>query len=394
MATPIIAGSAILIRHYLENSSYWGKFCNPEYKSCPVIVPSKSNPNVPTFISSALLRAAIIHSGAPMDEYESSTKNLLPATNLTYPPNNYEGWGQLRLSNVLPIPNVYNFDLYVRDYVSIESLTRHTYHVTVTDSTTPLKVTIAWIDPPNVNWGVKNLLNDIDLILVLPTGASFFGNSIIGDEYNPQEKIVLNNPLTGNYKIFVQSKVFAIPDNQKYSIVITSNGYISESKFKSEKISIDDISTTDPCSTIANTKHVQFQLEDWESGESWIDNSISMSVIDSKTSVLHSECKFTSNEDQQKAEFTRTSQCSLCLSISGEYDVQLRVNQSLETKQDIPVVVRAVSPQCDVYLSSYQQSGKVSINKNGDCNICSSGSYVTVTMYANVTDDDESQYSW
>lgn len=57
MATPITAGSAILARHYLESSEFWGSYCNTDYKSCPTI-----NPDAPSnFVSGALLKAVLIN---------------------------------------------------------------------------------------------------------------------------------------------------------------------------------------------------------------------------------------------------------------------------------------------------------------------------------------------
>jgi hypothetical protein len=429
MATPITAGAAILIRHYLENSSYWGKFCNPEYKSCPNIVPlsssssssstSSSSSSTSTsssststsgegnngFISSSLLRAVLIHSGVPMNLYESTSTNMLPEINLTSPPNNYEGWGQLRLSNVLPIPNKYNFDLYLQDYISITSLTCHTYYLTIFNSSQSLIITIAWIDPPNINWGTKNLLNDLDLILINPLNEEIYGNNIPYDEYNTQEKVVIMFPMIGEYKILIQSKIFLSQYLiQNYSIVITSNGSINENKFHSNLI--QDTSSSSSCSDTDDNDNknkktiILFQLEDWYAGESYENNSISLLVIDQKTGILFAECQFLSNEIQKKAEFTKTSQCQFCLNIKTLYTTQLSIGQSVVTTPPpaaaaaIPSVIRAVSPQCNVYLSSFTQSNSLEINDNGDCNLCSSNGFLIVTMYANVTDDDESQYSW
>lgn len=306
------------------------------------------------------------------------------------------GWGQLRLSSVLPLPNKYDFDLYVSDYVTIESLTRHTYSVSVSDSSMPLKVTIAWVDPPNIIWAAKGLLNDIDLILIMPSGTPIYGNSIIGDEFNTQEKVVLDSPPIGEYQVIVQSKIFAVQTTpQKYGIVVTSKGSVTESKFKTQKISVDDLETSDlTCFGQENTQPIQFQLEDWYEGESFQNESITLTLTNSKTSLLQSECQFTPNADQYKAEFTRTSQCTVCLAKNTKYTAQLSINHSSTPVQNIPRVVRAVSPQCNIFLSSFHQQSSLSLNDKGDCNSCSSGGLITATMYANVTDDDESQYSW
>ena len=294
---------------------------------------------------------------------------------------------------MLPIPNLYDFDLYVSDSVAMESLTRHTYYATVTSSLRSFRVTIAWTDPPNINWGTKNLLNDVDLIVITPDGMKFYGNSIFGDEFNTQEKVVVDNPMLGEYQIFVQSKIFVSQyPKQPYSIVITSIGSVSEDKFQVTTITEEEINESTSCES--NMKAITFQLEDWYAGESFQNNSISLIVTDAKTSTLHSECQFLSNEAQSKAEFTRTSQCVLCLPKKTSYTTQLSVSHSTSPIQQIPPVIRTVSPDCGIYLSSFAQTSSLDLNGKGECNSCSSNGFLTVTMYANVTDDDESQYSW
>ena len=55
MATPIAAGAAILARQYLENASFWGKFCDTTYRSCPSVVrPGYQH------VSGALIKAVLV----------------------------------------------------------------------------------------------------------------------------------------------------------------------------------------------------------------------------------------------------------------------------------------------------------------------------------------------
>jgi hypothetical protein len=105
MATPIAAGAAILARHYLENSSYWGQFCDRSYRSCPSVVRSGYK-----YVSGALVKAILVslflffplflcgsslpslfsspdqtNSGEGMRS--TSATSALPARNLTSPPD-------------------------------------------------------------------------------------------------------------------------------------------------------------------------------------------------------------------------------------------------------------------------------------------------------------------
>jgi subtilase family serine protease len=55
MATPIAAGAAILARHYLENATFWGKYCDTTYRSCPSVVRSGYQ-----HVSGALIKAVLV----------------------------------------------------------------------------------------------------------------------------------------------------------------------------------------------------------------------------------------------------------------------------------------------------------------------------------------------
>jgi hypothetical protein len=146
MATPIIAAAAIMVKEYMESPLHWGKYCNQTYFSCQHIL-SSSTLKPP--ISAALLKALLVHSATDMKKILSSYFSAIPTTNLTEPPDRFQGWGQVILQNVLP-SLVTNFDLYVADHVEIQSLTRFSLSIIVQNNSVPLKATIVWNDPPNV----------------------------------------------------------------------------------------------------------------------------------------------------------------------------------------------------------------------------------------------------
>lgn len=149
MATPIIASSALLVKEYFENSRNWGEFCNVSYISCPHVHLHSAGIPERTHISAALVKAILVHSATDMKRLLSSFISRIPSTNLTEPPDRFQGWGQMILNNALPTRQR-QFDLYVEDYQKICSMTKRTMTVIVTDDTEPLKVTIAWNDPPNL----------------------------------------------------------------------------------------------------------------------------------------------------------------------------------------------------------------------------------------------------
>jgi hypothetical protein len=153
MATPIIAAAALVIKEYMESPLHWGKYCNETYFSCQQILspsPSSSSADKKIHpISAALLKALLVHSATDMKKILSSYFSAIPTTNLTEPPDRFQGWGQVILQNVLPSSRT-DFDLYVADYVEIQSLNRFSLSILVQNNSQPLKATIVWNDPPNV----------------------------------------------------------------------------------------------------------------------------------------------------------------------------------------------------------------------------------------------------
>lgn len=388
MATPTGAASAVLIRQYFENASFWQKVCNKNYRSCPIVSNFASG-----LISGALLKAAVIHSGQPMKGTSSGSKSLLPAVNLTTPPDQYQGWGQVKLTNLLPLPASPTFDLYVADQELIISYSIKKYFVQITTISTPLRVTIAWSDPPNLMWATKNLLNDIDLRVVSPTGQLYYGNNIQGDEFNPVERVVVDNPELGIYTVEVVGNFFPLNEEVQYfGIVITSGGLVLESQ-TTAAVPIDpadvEMSLEEAeCNAQSSTSQlVRFQLEDYAAGASW--TNLTLSLYDGTTVV--NTCNFSPNSVTQNSLYNRIYQCALCLP-AGEYLAQLPVNE-------IPASYRGnvrVAGSCDgMFLSQYQQQGLLNLTNNKECNPCPfNSSRIGVLMMANVTDDDYTEYSW
>ena len=106
MATPIAAGAAILVRQYFENSSFWGSFCNTDYRSCPKVYEGSGHQGL---VSGALVKAVLVseqelestlsilvikttsiaqtHSGEALLSTTTSPTSVLPAVNLSRTPD-------------------------------------------------------------------------------------------------------------------------------------------------------------------------------------------------------------------------------------------------------------------------------------------------------------------
>jgi hypothetical protein len=107
--------------------------CNASYASCASFSPK-----------GATVKATIIHSGHPMNEYIGSSATEEPTATLSSTPDSFQGFGRLSLHNVLPLTGVLTtLDLYVEE-LTMTALQKITYSVTVTSTSKPLKVTIVW----------------------------------------------------------------------------------------------------------------------------------------------------------------------------------------------------------------------------------------------------------
>eukprot|EP00602_Paraphysomonas_sp_CaronLab_P003300 CAMPEP_0185020344 /NCGR_PEP_ID=MMETSP1103-20130426/2933_1 /TAXON_ID=36769 /ORGANISM="Paraphysomonas bandaiensis, Strain Caron Lab Isolate" /LENGTH=880 /DNA_ID=CAMNT_0027551175 /DNA_START=787 /DNA_END=3429 /DNA_ORIENTATION=+ len=398
MATPIVAASAIIVKQYLEHTSYWGSLCNTTYRSCPHV--ASKGKDGKRHASGTLLKAILVHSATDMNKLLAEAGSTLPTTNLTEPPDRFQGWGQVMLKNALPLPGYFDYDLYIADYESLESLTRRTYKATVLHTSQALRVSVVWNDPPNVVWAAKMLLNDIDLMVISPSGQVFYGNNRRGDEFNPLERVVIHKPEKGVYTVHVTAKKLAMGSEQLYSIVITSKGYVDESATAVARISAEDLNYDDNTRAcmMQGGSLIRLQLEDWKAGLSWRDMYFTLSKMEgSQVGETVFIRTFTSNHDKKDALTNRVDRFSACLQPKTNYIARINnlAAMSGEVLPDNSKYIRVVSPGCKMSLSSYWRSQTLHISGDGECNRCDNGfSPLRVVMRANVTDDDYAEYTW
>ncbi|WP_258358820.1 S8 family serine peptidase [Moorella sulfitireducens] len=84
-----------------------------------------------------------------------------------------------------------------------------TFKVEVTDTTVPLRATLAWTDPAAAPGAAPALVNDLDLVVIAPGGRQFFGNDYNGtgkpDRTNNLEKVYIKDPVPGTYTVIVRA---------------------------------------------------------------------------------------------------------------------------------------------------------------------------------------------
>lgn len=209
-ATPALAGIAALVRQYYEEG--WYPFGTKE-------------PHLGFTPTGALIKATLLNSTIDM-------------TGITGYPGNQEGWGLVRLNNVLFLPgNARN--LQVWDVLNSSGITTGesaNYNLEVSTNGQPLKITLVWTDPPALSGAATPLINNLDLVVTGPDGAggtiTYTGNDFTNsqstvngtttDQVNNVEMVLVNTPQPGNYTIQIQGTQIN-QGSQGFALVATAD---------------------------------------------------------------------------------------------------------------------------------------------------------------------------
>ncbi|KAK9815878.1 hypothetical protein WJX72_011193 [[Myrmecia] bisecta] len=208
MATPVIAGSAALVRQYYTDGFY------------PTGVKSDANKFSP---SGPLLKATLIGGAQGLAGFESDTG--LP---LAPPPSFRQGFGRVQLSRALPLKgNSLGWRLQVVDMANLTTGQTHSYCIKSTGG--PLTVTLVWHDYPASTSAATALVNDLDLTVRAASlnGLPFLGNggaeggSVSADRLNNVEQVAISYLPAGQVAIEVSAhQVFAAEGPQPYALVV------------------------------------------------------------------------------------------------------------------------------------------------------------------------------
>ncbi len=166
MATPITAGAATLAREFLTNRL--------------------GSPPSPALVKAALINGAtILQGGAP--DYS-------------------QGRGRIDLAGSL-IPTLPRRVSFTEPPAFFEPGQTERLAYTVVDASQPMRFTLVWSDYPGSVAAGKALVNDIDLVVVGPSGQRFFGNDFVSpyddqkDATNNVEEVFVNAPEVGTYTV-------------------------------------------------------------------------------------------------------------------------------------------------------------------------------------------------
>jgi hypothetical protein len=202
MATPAVAGCALLVRQYYTEG--W-------YPSGAKVGDDAITP------SAALLKATLANSAADM-----GTADI---------PNNTEGWGRVLLNDALYFEGDAR-ELKVEDVTP--GLTQggtQTFELEVDSSSVPLEVTLVWTDYPATAGAGVAIQNNLDLTVTAPGGTAYKGNVFSGgqsttggsyDARNVEEAVRLATPAVGTYTVQVGGTT--VPQGpQPFALVMTGS---------------------------------------------------------------------------------------------------------------------------------------------------------------------------
>jgi hypothetical protein len=217
MATPIVAGAVALVRQFIKKAL------------------GKDDP----IISAALVKALLIN-GAERRSFSGVPCPLLY--------DMVQGWGHLNLENILKPSGGRNIawcdagsGLFAEDYQLWEVLVQHHGEEAEDEQnfSVPFKVTLTWMDLPGSPLHGGKLINDLDLVVITPSGKPYNGNRQEEpfdqgtDTTNNVECVLVKKAEPGTYRIRVSRK--PLPDERRdgqqnsQSFALVWSGRLSQS---------------------------------------------------------------------------------------------------------------------------------------------------------------------
>ena len=180
MATPLAAGCATLVRQYLVETR---RMAAP---------------------SAALIKAALAGGARSLSPGQYGTGDDREIPELPRP-NSVEGWGQIDVAGTLFPANGQQAAL-IDSPVALATGSSNVFAFLVR-SNAPLVAVLAYSDYPSALSAAANLVNDLDLVLLDPTGAPRHPNGLSGpDPLNNLESIDVASAATGRWTLVVSGR--------------------------------------------------------------------------------------------------------------------------------------------------------------------------------------------
>ncbi|MBN1389301.1 MAG: S8 family serine peptidase [Candidatus Thermoplasmatota archaeon] len=200
MSTPITAGTAALVRQYYDQTMGEDR------------------------ILASLVKATLINGAVDMTPGQYGSSN--PTTQeINSRPDNDQGWGRVNMkASLYPDQGKLTYENNWDGLSTGQNFSR----VFRVNSNEELRVTLAWSDHPGSYFSGKQLVNDLDLVLIAPDGTIYHGNDISApfndtkDDLNPVEGVTIPDPSMGWWKMEVRAANVPLGP-QHFAIVASGN---------------------------------------------------------------------------------------------------------------------------------------------------------------------------
>jgi len=208
MAAPVVAGTAALIRQYFVEGWYPGGFRGSGDGFDP---------------SGSLVKAVLMNGGQLMRGVQRVPNGQIAQSTEFY--DNSQGMGAINLMASLPLFRHNHINALVVNNDEIMRRATHTFDLDVTKcpsgSQSFLSVTLTWYDPAPMSGCVNCLVNNLDLHVILPNGATQHPNGrSLPDQKNNAERVRLMTSQLGRYRVVVGASNLAT-QTQRYSLIAT-----------------------------------------------------------------------------------------------------------------------------------------------------------------------------
>lgn len=212
MSTPATAAAAAIIRQYFVQGWY------------PTGARTATNGFRPT---GALVKAMLVNSAVPMKTFRYANGTT---RRLGLPPDGFQGFGRIKLDDVLPIAGTVN--LYVVNNASLAEGNTLTYKFTIpkfwSSALEAFKATMTWTDPDTSSSASKQVLHNLDLSMTSDlTGTTTYANGGTAlDSTNTVEKIAIYSPTPGDvYTLSVTGTSIATTATQTFALAVSGTFY-------------------------------------------------------------------------------------------------------------------------------------------------------------------------
>ena len=195
MSNPLVAGGAAVVRDFYQKSAGHAA-------------------------SAALVKATLVNSAVDLLDENNDGVN----DNANPVPNRHEGWGRVDLAAATS-----GNRQFVDNPTGLTTNGSATNTYSLGTAGLPFKVALAWSDYPSTTTAMKNLVNDLDLIVTAPDGTRYLGNVFAGgwsqaggaaDRTNNLENVYVQSAISGTWTVEIRG--FNVPNGpQPFALVVS-----------------------------------------------------------------------------------------------------------------------------------------------------------------------------